>query len=167
MNKFYFFFIIIILCSCNPYFKQYQILNKNLPKSKFYSKQNDLIKPLLAKEKNPCVLIVVWNKSILSNDNMTFKALVYNYNQKKWQAFKTKKENPKKILFSNIEDKNFEELKYVLKNYLDGNVDYLLTLQDSFSSSEMNSPYFIYDFLKNKKIKLKSFVFDNEGKLIQ
>ncbi|PZU78445.1 MAG: hypothetical protein DI529_17915 [Chryseobacterium sp.] len=143
-------------------------MNENLPKSKFYLEQQTLIKPILKKEKEPFILIISWNKSMLSQENMTYTALLYNPSSGGKKLFRTTEEKPKEVIVSeNLSDAHFTELVYILDNYLADKEKYLLSLQDSFSSSEIGSPYYIYDFMKNKKLKINSFFFDKDGKIIQ
>ncbi|SEF55689.1 hypothetical protein SAMN05421847_0309 [Halpernia humi] len=167
MKQFFLLLIMLLLFSCNPFYYQYQRLNENLPKSKFYLEQQSLLKPLLKKENEPFILIISWDKSILSQENMTYKALVYYPKNGSKKLLETRKKTPKNIISSDLTDKNFYDFKFILDNYLEGKEEYLLSLHDSFSSSEVNSPYYIYDFVINKKIKLKSFTFDKDGKIIQ
>ena len=54
-----------------------------------------------------------------------------------------------------------------LENYLSGNLEYLLSLEDSFSSAEVGSYFYVFDFEKHKVYKINAIAFDNKGKLIQ
>lgn len=157
-----------MLYSCNTFYKQYQDLNSKVQKSELYLEQLRLIQPILSKEKKPFILIINWDKNILTKDILTYRALIYFPQNGEKKLLKTTKAKPDEIITSSeINNENFKELAYILDNYLNGKEEYLLTLHDSFSSSEMNAPYYIYDFIKNKKLKIKSFFFDKEGKIMQ
>ncbi len=159
----------IILFSCNPLYKKYKRLNDNVPKGKFYTKQLEIIKPILSKEKEDVILIISWEKNILvKNGNVYYNALIYYPSTGEKKLFRTTEKNPRTIVESNnTSDVHFRELVYILDNYLDGKEEYLLSLNDSFSSSELSTPYYVYDFNKNKKIKINSFFFEKSGKIIQ
>ncbi|MGS0747495.1 hypothetical protein [Halpernia sp. GG3] len=167
--KQYLLFTMIILFSCNANYKQYQHLNKNALHNKLYSEQLKLVKALLSKEKEPVILIISWKQDILSDEsNIYYESLIYNPQNKKIKILKTTKNNQNYIVVTtDLATQNFKELTYILDNYLNGYEEHLLSLHDSFSNSEMNSPFYIYDFVKNKKIKLKSFFFDKNGIIIQ
>ena len=162
-------FTMLILFSCNPIYNQYQDLNKNALQNKLYSEQLKLVKAFLSKEKEPIILIISWKKDILSGQsNIYYEGLIYNPQNKKIKILKTTKDNQNYIVVtSDSANQNFKELTYILDNYVNGNEEYLLSLHDSFSNSEMSNPFYIYDFIKNRKIKLKSFFFDKTGKIIQ
>lgn len=169
MRKIFFLFNLLLLCNCKSFYKQYQNLNGSNQKNKLYADQLHLIKPLLSKEKNPFILVISWDKNALAkNGNLHYNALIYNPQNREKKMFIASEENPKIIMqINNVSDKNFKEQNYILDNYLNGKEEYLLSLHDSFSSSEMSSPYYIYDFVKGKKLKIKSIFFDKEGKIIQ
>ncbi|OJX31256.1 MAG: hypothetical protein BGO86_05045 [Chryseobacterium sp. 36-9] len=168
-KKIYLLLVMIILFSCNPLYKKYKRLNDNVPKGKFYTKQLEIIKPILSKEKEDVILIISWEKNILvKNGNVYYNALIYYPSTGEKKLFRTTEKNPRTIVESNnTSDVHFRELVYILDNYLDGKEEYLLSLNDSFSSSELSTPYYVYDFNKNKKIKINSFFFEKSGKIIQ
>lgn len=168
--KIYIYLLLLILCSCNPIYKQYQSLNNNTTKNSLYNEQISAIKSILSKEKQPLILIISWKKNILiKNGSLYYTALLYNPINGNKKFIKTTEQNPKKeiLLDETTSGKIFQQHLYILKNYLEGKEEYLLSLQDSFSSAEMNSPYYIYDFVKNRKLKINSFAFNENGKIIQ
>lgn len=169
MKKVFFLFNLVILWSCNPIYEQYKNLNAGTQGNELYIKQLHLVKPLLSNEKVPFILVISWDKNTLvKNGNFRYNALVYNPLNGERKMFLASEENPKMIMQSNnVSDKNFRELNYILDNYIEGNEEYLLSLHDSFSSSEMIAPYYIFDFIKGKKLKIKSIFFDKNGNIIQ
>lgn len=168
MRKIFFLFILLLLFSCNPFYKQYQNLNVDSQKNKFYSEQLPLIKPILLKEKEPFILVISWDKNILTkNGKLHYDAIIYNPQNGEKKMFHTTENSEIITQSEGNSDINFRELTYILENYMNGKEEYLLSLHDSFSNSEMNRPYYIYDFVKKKKLKIKAFFFDKEGKIIQ
>lgn len=168
MRKIFFLFILLLLFSCNPFYKQYQNLNMDLQKNKSYSEQLLLIKPLLLKEKEPFILVISWEKNILTKDaKLYYGAIIYNPRSKEKKMFYTTEKSDMVMQPKDNSDINFRELIYVLENYMNGKEEYLLSLNNSFSNSDMNNPYYIYDFVKKKKLKIKTFFFDKKGKIIQ
>lgn len=157
--------LLILFCfSCNPLYKQYKSLNDS--KGRLYTKQLKIMKPILAKESSPVILIICWEKSLLvKNGNLHYKALIYNPSNNERKLLRTTEKNPETMVLSNdISDPKFKELSFILDNYIKSNEEYLLSLKDSFETSY---PYYIYDFPKNKKLKVNAFIFDHEGKIIQ
>ncbi|TZF99108.1 hypothetical protein FW781_04050 (plasmid) [Chryseobacterium panacisoli] len=143
-------------------------MNKNA-KGNLYNEQLRNIKSILSKENRRAILIISWEKNILGEDGgLYYKALIYDPLSGEKKLFRTTERNPETIIIpEDNSDVNFKELIYILDNYINGNEEYLLSLKDSFNSAEIGYPYYIYDFAKDKKIKIKSFVFDKNGKLIQ
>ena len=168
MKKYIYLLLLSFCFSCNSLYKKYQNLNEEAFKSGLYNKQLKIIKPILAEEKNPIILIINWKKNILKQDAVLYySTLLYNPSNGKIKLFRTTEEKPELVITTeNLSDNHFKELVYILDNYLNGKEEYLLSLQDSFSGSE-STPYYIYDFVKNKKLKINSFFFDKDGKIIQ
>ena len=106
---------------------------------------------------------------LVKDTPLYYSALLYTSLDGKIKLLSNYKKNKEKEILITKDSSNeyFREFSYILNNYLQGRDEHLLSLQDSFSSSEMNSPYYIYDFVKHKKIKINSFIFDKEGKIIQ
>lgn len=168
--KKYIYLLSLILCfSCNPFYKEYQELNKESLKNNLYYEQLRVTKAILSKEKNPIILIISWKKNILVKDGaLYYSALIYNpLNKAKRAIMTTEKKSNEIITSDDLSNINFRELNYILDNYLQEKKDYLLSLEDSFSGAESSYPYYIYDFVKNKKLKIKSFAFDIKGNIIQ
>lgn len=166
--KKYLYLLLLFCVSCNPLlYKQYKNLNDS--KGRLYQKQLKLIKPILSTEKSPVILIISWEKNILAqNSNLYYTALIYNPSNGEKKLLRTTEKNPETIITTkDTSDVYFRELLFILDNYIKGNEEYLLSLQNSFSGAEMGSPYYIYDFTKNKKLQLKAFAFNKEGKIIQ
>ncbi|WEK70279.1 MAG: hypothetical protein P0Y62_01750 [Candidatus Chryseobacterium colombiense] len=169
MNICIYILFLALFFSCTPLYKQYELLNNNTIKNSLYSDQSKIIKSILSKEKKQVILVISWKKNILvKNGPLYYTALLYNAVNGEKKIIKTTEQNPdKEILLKITSDKEFKEYLYILENYLEGKDEYLLSLEDSFSSSEANSPYYLYDFVKNKKLKIKSFAFNKNGKIIQ
>lgn len=154
----------ITLLSCNSLAKQY----KNLTLYNNFQKQKRLIKPLLKTEKKPLILVISWRKHLLKKENLHYIALLYNPITHEKKIVGTSSETPSKILPTRkLYDTDYNSLIYILDNYQKGNEEYLLSLHDSFDSSEANYLYFIYDFQKNKRVKIASILLDDKGKVIQ
>ncbi|WEK70278.1 MAG: hypothetical protein P0Y62_01745 [Candidatus Chryseobacterium colombiense] len=160
-------FLSFCFWGCNPLYNQYKKLNQGIDKkSRYFAKKKKIIKYILSEENNNNLLLLIsWDKSLISNENITFRALIYNYLTDEKKMIYNKKENVQDIVVSkNITDKEF---LYILNQYNNGKEDYLLSLHDSFSSSEANFPIYLYDFAKNKKIKIASIAINKEGKIVQ
>jgi len=161
------FFLLLIsvtLCSCNSITKQY----KDLTLYNNFQRQKKLIKPLLSTEKKPLILVISWRKHLLENQNLHYIALLYNPLTDEKKYLYTSSERPSKIQhLRKSDDIDYNSLTYILDNYQKGNEKYLLSIHDSLDSSEANYLYFIYDFQKNKRIKIASILLDDEGKVIQ
>lgn len=158
MKKYIYFLLLSFCISCNSSYKQYQNLNNETFKGELYNKQLKKIRPILIKEKEPVILIINWKKNILKQGGaLYYSALLYNPSNRKIKLFRTTEEKPEVVIATeDVSDMHFKEFAYILDNYLNGNEKYLLSLQDSFSGSE-SSPYYIYDFIKNRKLKINSF----------
>lgn len=172
MKKQFLILIISAFCfwNCNPIYKQYKILNQNIDKkSKYSSEKKRVIKYIVSKANNSNFLLIIsWNKSMITEENITFKALVYDYTTKEKKIFYNTKENNQDILVStDIPMNNFTEFLFILENYKNHKEKYLLSLHDSMSSSEANFPINLYDFSNNIKLKIASIYIDKNGKLIQ
>lgn len=172
MKKQFLLLVFLSFCflGCNPLYNQYKSLNQNIDKkSRYFSEKKRVIKYILSKENsNNFLLIISWDKSLVSNENITFKALVYNYSTGKQKIIYNKKENSQNIIISeSITENNMKEFLYILNKYNNNEEDYLLSIHDSFSSSEANFPIYLYDFAKNKKMKIASIALNKNGKIIQ
>ncbi|MDY3344208.1 hypothetical protein PG326_02920 [Riemerella anatipestifer] len=163
------YLLLLSLCfNCNPLYEEYKNLNKEISKSKLYKEQLKILRPILSKQKKPVILIINWKKNILKKDgSLYYSALLYDSSNKKIGLFRTTEKKPEVVIATeDLSDNHFKELLHILDNYLNGNEAYLLSLQDSFSCSE-STPYYIYDFIKNKKLEINSFFFNKDGKIIQ
>ncbi|OPB87735.1 hypothetical protein [Elizabethkingia occulta] len=170
MRTYIFIPILLLFFGCNSSYQQYKSLNKDIIKNNLYNQQLKIIKSILITENNYSILIIRWKKNMLIKDShLYYSALLYSSLDGKIKLLSTDEKKQKKEILITKDSSNeyFREFSYILNNYLKGKDEYLLSLQDSFSSSEMNSPYYIYDFVKHKKIKINSFIFDKEGKIIQ
>ncbi|MGG7468179.1 hypothetical protein ACVVIH_12265 [Chryseobacterium arthrosphaerae] len=168
MAKYFYLSIFIFCISCHPLVRKYEMLTSDNIKGNLYYEKLKILKPILREESSNTVIVVSWNKSMLSNEKPKLTALIYNYQTKEKKIFETSEKGELETISSNnLSDRSYKEYLHILENYLKGNVEYLLSLKDSFSSSEVNSPYYVYDFLKNKKIKINSFIFDKNGNIIQ
>jgi hypothetical protein len=158
----------LVMClSCNPLLTQYKDLNKDTFKKK-YRREVKLIKPLLSKENNSTILIISWESNMLAkNAELYYYALLYDSSTGKRKYIRTTEKEPQKMIFSDgiIDKDNYRSFDYILDNYLNGNEEYLLSLKDAFSNAEVNYPYYIYDFTKHKKLRLRSFIIDKNGKV--
>jgi hypothetical protein len=160
---------LLLLCfSCNPLYRQYKDLNESRSKSKLYNEELTSIKPILSQEKGPVILIIFWDKNILTEGaNLYYRALLYNPATGEKKMLRTTEENPQTIISSNnLSDVYFEKPLYILDNYLKGKEEYLLSFSRP-TSAEAGAPYYIYDFSKNKKLRINSFFFDKNGNVIQ
>lgn len=155
--------------SCNPFYNQYKSLNENIDNGKYSQEKKRVIKYILSKENDKNFLLIIsWNKSMLAQEKLTFKALVYNYTTKEKEIYYNSKEDTKNIISSKIIPENkFKSFLYILDKYNNNEEKYLLSLHDSFSSSEVNFPNYLYDFSRNHKLKIRSIFIDENGKLIQ
>ena len=96
-----------------------------------------------------------------------FRSLTYNKLNKEKVYIETEKKNRKKYIHSKNALPYFKEFDFILENYLNGNTEYLKSLQDSFSDAEVGSYYYLFDFKTKKVLKINAFYFDSNGKLIQ
>ncbi|HBR12063.1 MAG TPA: hypothetical protein DD740_07625 [Chryseobacterium sp.] len=93
--------------------------------------------------------------------------MTYNKITKEKVYIKTEEKNRNKYTVSKTSSLFFREFDFILQNYIDGDISYLLSLEDSFSSSEVGSYFYIFDFEKHKVFKINAISFDSAGKLIQ
>ncbi|AQX07988.1 hypothetical protein [Elizabethkingia ursingii] len=170
MRIYIFIPILLLFFGCNSSYQQYKSLNNDIIKNNLYNQQLKIIKSILVKENKYSILIIRWKKNMLVKDApLYYSALLYSSLDGKTKLLSNDEKNKEKEILITKDSSNeyFREFSYILNNYLQGKDEHLLSLRDSFSSSEMNSPYYIYDFVKHKKIKINSFIFNKEGKIIQ
>ena len=96
-----------------------------------------------------------------------FKSLTFNTSSSEKVYIETEEKNRKKYTASKSAPKYFKEFDFILENYLNNNIEYLKSLEDSFSSSEVGSYFYIFDFRTHKVLKVNAIAFDSSGKLIQ
>ena len=158
MSEFISILLLIFLSSCQTQDKLYY---------NFYKlNTNSFEKNASSKYQNIIYIRSFYNNVVKKKVN-GFKSLTYNYSTKEKTYIKTEKYNRKKFETSNIELTNFKEFDFILENYLNGNIEYLQSLQDSFISAEMGSYFYIFDFGNKKVFKINAIIFDSNNNLIQ
>jgi len=164
---FFLWIIVLIFQSCNPLYKQYINMNSaNVKKNNRY--KNKIVKKILNEQDDQnSLLIISWENNIFDIKKMVFHAILYNNESKKISYIYNTREDQFKINVLIQPSEIFDDELYILKNYLSSNESYLLSLNDSFSNSDIGSYFYIYDFQKNKKIKINAIVLDKNGKVIQ
>lgn len=160
MKRIGFLILILSLISCSNNYKSYYNLHRLRPldfeaKTPISNKNRDLI------------YIYSFNNNILNKEINGFESLTFNKITGEKIYIKTEEKNKKKYTFSNKSSIYFREFDFILQNYLSGNLEYLLSLEDSFSSAEVGSYFYVFDFEKHKVYKINAIAFDNKGKLIQ
>lgn len=115
MTKYIYLVLLLLFISCNPLYKQYKYLNESRSKSKFYKEELTLIKPILSQEKGPVILIISWDKNILtSGANLYYIGLLYNPETGGKKMFRTTEKDPKTIIRSDdSSDVYFREHLYI------------------------------------------------------
>ena len=157
-KNFTFLILTLVLVSCNSNYKNYYNFYKLKPKNfetKFLNSNKNLI------------YIYSFDNNILNREINGFKSLTYNKITKEKVYIKTEEKNRNKYTVSKTSSLFFREFDFILQNYIDGDISYLLSLEDSFSSSEVGSYFYIFDFEKHKVFKINAISFDSAGKLIQ
>ncbi|CAM3178508.1 hypothetical protein DRF59_12910 [Chryseobacterium flavum] len=170
MKKYLSFLILLFFVSCNPLLKQYKVLETDNYRKEISHKKFTALKSILNKSERKPILIVSWDKSMLATENLKGIALLYNPGTKEKKIFKINISDVttlEEINSVQLNTREYKEFLYILDEYLKGNEEYLLQLRDSFSSSEVSMPFYLYDFLKNKKLKISSFVLNENRKAIQ
>ncbi len=158
MPKFISILLLIFFTSCQTQDKIYYNFHK--------LDTNSFEKDTSNKYQNVIYIRSFYN-NVLNKKVNGFESLTYNYLTKEKIYIQTEKNNRKKFKTSNTELPDFEEFDFILENYLNGNIDYLQSLQDSFSSSEIGSYFYIFDFRNKKIFKVNAIVFDSNNNLIQ
>ena len=102
------------------------------------------------------------NRKINGFQSLTFNTLT---NEKVY--IDTEEKNRKKYIASKTAPKYFKEFDFILENYLNGNIEYLKSLENSFSGAEIGSYFYAFDFRTHKVLKVNAIAFDSNGKLIQ
>ncbi|KFC20894.1 hypothetical protein [Epilithonimonas lactis] len=160
MKRIGFLILIFSVISCSNKYKNYYNLHRLKPKD-FETKTS------ISNKNKDLIYIYSFNNNILNKEINGFESLTFNKIMGEKIYIKTEERNRKKYTFSNNSSMYFREFDFILQNYLDGNLEYLLSLEDSFSSSEVGSYFYIFDFEKHKVYKINAIAFDNKGKLIQ
>ena len=160
MKRIGFLILIFSVISCSNKYKNYYNLHRLRPKD-FETKTS------ISNKNRDLIYIYSFNNNILNKEINGFESLTFNKITREKIYIKTEERNRKKYTFSNNSSMYFREFDFILQNYLDGNLEYLLSLEDSFSSSEVGSYFYIFDFEKHKVYKINAIAFDNKGKLIQ
>ncbi len=149
---------LFVLVSCQTKYSFFYNLHKLNPKT--FEKES------LKNSKN-LIHIYSFDNNILDRKINGFKSLTYNTLTKEKVYIETEEKNRKKYIVSKITPKNFKEFDFILENYLNGKIEYLKSLENSFSGAEVGSDYYVFDFKSYKVLKVKAIAFDSSGKLIQ
>ena len=157
MNRI-FLILILVLVSCNTEYISFYNLHKLNPRT-FETKY-------LKSNKN-LIHIYSFDNNIMDRKINGFKSLTFNTSSSEKVYIETEEKNRKKYTASKSAPKYFKEFDFILENYLNNNIEYLKSLEDSFSSSEVGSYFYIFDFRTNKVLKINAIAFDSNGKLIQ
>mgnify|MGYP003587219135 CR=1 FL=1 len=158
MPKFISILLLIFFTSCQTQDKKYYNFHK--------LDTNSFEKDTSNKYQNVIYIRSFYNNVVDKKVN-GFKSLTYNYSTKEKIYIQTEKNNRRKFKTSNTELPNFKEFDFILENYLNGNIDYLQSLQDSFTSAEIGSYFYIFDFRNKKIFKVNAIIFDSNNNLVQ
>ncbi|ANF49258.1 hypothetical protein A0O34_01205 [Chryseobacterium glaciei] len=171
MKKQFLILIILAFCflNCNPLYKQYKDLALINRQKKFSYATKGIIRKILAKHDNKNSLFIIsWKNNVFDKEKLVFDAIIYDYNLKTIEYIYNTQSTQNKIISSTHKPSAyFDDELFILNNYIAEKEEYLLSLHDSFSSSDAGSYFYIYDFSKNKKLKISAIAFDKNGKLIQ
>ena len=157
MNRL-FFILLLVLVSCQTEYKSFYNLHKLNPKTFETESKNQ--------DKN-LIHIYSFDNNIMNKKINGFRSLTYNTLTNEKVYIDTEEKNRKKYIASKTAPKYFKEFDFIIENYLNGNIEYLISLQDSFSSAEVGSYFYIFDFRTHKVLKVNAIAFDSSGKLIQ
>ncbi|AZA80847.1 hypothetical protein C1637_11445 [Chryseobacterium lactis] len=171
MKKQFLMMILSAFCflNCNPLYRQYKDLTLVNQQKKFSHITKSQVKKILSKyNKKQSLFIISWENNIFNKKKLVFNAIMYDNESKNIEYIYNNSEKQDEIIFSNQNPSNkFNSELFILDNYIRGKEDYLLSLHDSFSSSEIGSYFYLYDFTKNKRLKISAIAFDENDKLIQ
>lgn len=162
--------VFFLFQSCNPFYKQYKDLTSISSKKNHRFKKKDFVfkKILNSQDDKDKLLIISWENNVFDIKKLLFHAILYDYKTKKITYLYNIRENQNKIIsVTEISTDKFYSEMFILENYLNGKENYLLSLHDSFSNSELQKSFDVYDFKENKIIRINSIYFKENGELIQ
>lgn len=167
MKNLFLYLLLFLMFSCNPLYKEFNSINGK----REHDSENSLIKIILAHDTSKNSLFIFSRNRSFENNNVNVEGVLYNFSSKETTFFKSidksKVEIVSKINNSLTINRDFKEELFILENYLSGKEAYLLNLHDSFSSSEIGSMFYLYDFKESKKLNINAIVIDQDNKLIQ
>lgn len=105
---------------------------------------------------NNYIVIFSWVNHLPRVGVNEFQCLVYDYEAKTTYYIKNEEQNIDSFEISRIDDKSFKNEKFIMVNYLLGNLEVLSNYKTKFSSVEFGTDYNFID-LKTKKV----FLFEN------
>lgn len=121
----------------------------------------------LSKKPKNLIYIYSFDNNIMNRKINGFQSLTLNTLTNEKVYIDTEKRNRKKYVASKIAPKYFKEFDFILENYLNENIQYLKSLENSFSGAEIGSYFYVFDFRTHKVLKVNAIAFDSSGKLIQ
>jgi len=167
MKNLFLYLFLLLMSSCNPLYKEFNSING---KRELDSK-NSLIKKILSHDTSKNSLFIFSRNRSFENNKVNVEGILYNFDRKETIFFKSSDKNKveivSKINNSSTINHDFKEELFILENYISGKEAYLLNLHDSFSSPEIGSMFYVYDFRENKKLNISAIVIDEDNKLIQ
>ena len=153
-----FLILTLFLVSCQTEYKYYYNLHKLNPKT-FENK--------LSKKPKNLIHIYSFDNNIMNRKINGFQSLTFNTLTNEKVYIDTEEKNRKKYIASKTAPKYFKEFDFILENYLNGNIEYLKSLENSFSGAEIGSYFYVFDFRTYKVLKVNAIAFNSNGKLIQ
>ena len=161
MKKFGLIFLILVFSNCTSInTKKFYNFYKLKPKT-------FILESIKYKNDKDIIYIYSFYSNVINRKIEGFHSLTYDTSKRERTYIKTEKKNKRKYDVFKKSSEYFTDFDFILQNYLDGKIDYLLSLQDSFSGAEIGSYYYIFDFKKDKVYKINAIGFDRYGKLIQ
>lgn len=120
----------------------------------------------LNRDKN-LIHIYSFDNNIMDKKINGFKSLTLNTETLEKVYIETDEKNRRKYTASKSPLKYFKEFDFILDHYLKGDIEYLKSLENSFSGAEIGSYFYVFDFRTHKVLKVNAIAFDSSGKLIQ
>lgn len=167
MKNLFLYFLLLLMFGCNPLYKEFNSINGK----RRHDSKNSLIKKILSYESSKNSIFIFSRNRSSENNKVNVEGILYNFDRKETIFFKSIDKNKiefiSKINDSSTINRDFKEELFILENYLIGKEEYLLNLHDSFSSPEIGSMFYVYNFRENKKLNINAIVIDQDNKLIQ
>lgn len=170
-----FVFFILFLNSCAN--KNYQLIenikrnysirngnNSILIKSKNFNPSRKVFSILNNVLSDDFIYIFSWVNHLPLAGANHFRCLIYDRKSNKtFYVFNTLEDT--KSININEDNINFKEQKLILKDYLENNLEPLISLPTTFRSSEVGAEYYLFDSLSKEVFVVKHLILNDDGEI--